>query len=112
MYAYWNTRIEENDVCLDMSINAADAISNSLYGEIFSDADHASDFSRKSTGASASLILGPNSQILLDAALPLQSEPEPAWSVAVRAALPGAQRGSKTYGLDWHDSLSCEGPIA
>ena len=48
-FGYWKGAIERDDVYLILRVTKEDSIRNNLSIDIYSDADHASDFSRRST---------------------------------------------------------------
>ena len=60
---YWKGAIEKDDVHLTMTARKADSINKSISVDTFSDADYASGFSRRSTGANAALMTGPSGTI-------------------------------------------------
>jgi hypothetical protein len=66
VYAYWWECIQNDNVTLTMTIDRDDAVRRRIGLSFYCDSDHASELSRKSTGASAALLQGPNTTALLD----------------------------------------------
>ena len=60
LYGYWKKCLEEDHCYLVMKVDKHDAEKNIIETEIFSDADRASEFSRKSTGANGALMTSPS----------------------------------------------------
>ena len=68
-YGYWATLLDTNQFHPDTRIGREDARNGELWIDHYSDADHASDYLRKSTGVSVALLESPTGQsrVLLDA---------------------------------------------
>ena len=76
LYSYWDFCLTNDDVYLTMHVDKQDAITNTIEAVQYSDSDHASDFSRKSTGGAGTMMESTqteNTYALLDYAVKSQA---------------------------------------
>ena len=67
LFGYWKSIIEKDDAYLVLKVTREDVARKTLAVDIYSDADHASDFTRRSTGANGALLQGEyGSRALID----------------------------------------------
>ena len=65
-YEYWSSCLDSDHLHLELKVDRRDVLGKKLRQNFFSDADHATEFSRKSTCGSAAMIQGDYSRGLID----------------------------------------------